>query len=462
MSGNSPPSFQATSDTLYDLLPKHMFVDYWDDLSAKSKIVFFDVETTNLEKGTALNPQNELVLVCWQVQQNGKLRKHYHFGHEYEQQQFIKDISDADYVVAHNAKFDMQWLHRMGFDLRKLPIFCTMMAEWVLLSNRSRGLTDLSLNATAARYGLGVKENSVSILMKAGVCPSDMPKDWLLEYAQIDVDLCREVFWKQWAKVRELNLLHLVVNRSNTAACLADTEFAGMTLDPSLVFPEFERAQQELEASYEKLLALAPGVNFNSPKQVTKLLYDDLGFTPIKEKGEPVLSSNSKVMAKLVATTERQRAFLAAYKLYNKNDSLLSKNLVFFRKVCEEMGGKFYGSFNQGTTDTGRLSSSGRSLLFKEMKKAMSVQLQNIPRQYKKLFWAGDEEWLVGEADAAQLEFRVAAALGNDKVAIDEILNGADVHSITAEVLTKNGEPTTRQEAKASTFAPLAYSGLAA
>jgi len=182
MSGTSPPSFQATTDTLYDLLPKHMFADYWGDLNAKSKIVFFDVETTNLEKGSALNPQNELVLVCWQVQQNGKLTKKFHFGHEYEQQSFIKDIADADYVVAHNAKFDMQWLHRMGYDLRKLPIFCTMMAEWVLLSNRSRGLTDLSLNATAARYGLGVKENSVSILMKAGVCPSEIPRSWLLEY----------------------------------------------------------------------------------------------------------------------------------------------------------------------------------------------------------------------------------------------------------------------------------------
>jgi DNA polymerase I-like protein with 3'-5' exonuclease and polymerase domains len=144
------------------------------------------------------------------------------------------------------------------------------------------------------------------------------------------------------------------------------------------VFPEFDRAQQELEESYYKLLALAPNVNFNSPKQVVKLLYEDLGFAPIKEKGQPVLSSNAKIMAKLVATNDRQREFLAAYKLYNKNDSLLSKNLVFFKKVCEELGCKFYGSFNQGTTDTGRLSSSGRSIIFKEMKKAMSVSISGI------------------------------------------------------------------------------------
>jgi len=61
----------------------------------------------------------------------------------------------------------------------------------------------------------------------------------------------------------------------------------------------------------------------------------------------------------------------------------------------------------------------------------------------------------VGEADAAQLEFRVAAALGRDKIAIDEIISGADVHSFTAQVLTEAGEPTTRQAAKSSTFSPL-------
>ena len=75
------------------------------------------------------------------------------------------------------------------------------------------------------------------------------------------------------------------------------------------------------------------------------------------------------------------------------------------------------------------------------------------------MFWSGSEDYYVGEADAAQLEFRVAAALGRDEVAIREINEGADVHSVTAQVLTEAGEPTTRQQAKASTFAPL-YGGM--
>tara|TARA_R100001015_G_C4615138_1_gene171103 strand:- start:1004 stop:1684 length:681 start_codon:yes stop_codon:yes gene_type:complete len=59
------------------------------------------------------------------------------------------------------------------------------------------------------------------------------------------------------------------------------------------------------------------------------------------------------------------------------------------------------------------------------------------------------------EADFAQLEFRTAAYLSQDKVAIKEIEDGFDVHSYTAKVITDAGQKITRQEGKAHTFAPL-------
>ena len=59
------------------------------------------------------------------------------------------------------------------------------------------------------------------------------------------------------------------------------------------------------------------------------------------------------------------------------------------------------------------------------------------------------------EADFAQLEFRAAAFLAQDEVAMQEIETGFDVHSYTAKVITEAGQPTSRQEAKAHTFAPL-------
>lgn len=59
------------------------------------------------------------------------------------------------------------------------------------------------------------------------------------------------------------------------------------------------------------------------------------------------------------------------------------------------------------------------------------------------------------EADFAQLEFRVAAYLSQDEVAIKEVTEGFDVHSYTAKVISEAGQEISRQEAKAHTFAPL-------
>jgi|TARA_R110000822_G_scaffold49874_1_gene130818 DNA polymerase I-like protein with 3'-5' exonuclease and polymerase domains len=100
----------------------------------------------------------------------------------------------------------------------------------------------------------------------------------------------------------------------------------------------------------------------------------------------------------------------------------------------------------QHRTTTGRLASD-------------SPNLQNMPRgntfPIKRVFRSRWPEGKIVEADFAQLEFRAAAFLGEDQVAREEINTGFDVHSYTADVITKSGQPTTRQEAKAHTFAPL-------
>ena len=100
----------------------------------------------------------------------------------------------------------------------------------------------------------------------------------------------------------------------------------------------------------------------------------------------------------------------------------------------------------QHRTTTGRLASD-------------SPNLQNMPRggtfPIKRVFRSRWPEGKIVEADFAQLEFRAAAFLGEDEIAREEIDTGFDVHSYTAEVISKSGQPTTRQEAKAHTFAPL-------
>jgi len=108
--------------------------------------------------------------------------------------------------------------------------------------------------------------------------------------------------------------------------------------------------------------------------------------------------------------------------------------------------GMLHVQLTQTITSTGRFS--GRN-----------PNMQNMPRggtfPVKKCFvsrWKGGS---ILEADFAQLEFRVAAFLSQDKLAIEEVSNGFDVHSYTAKVISDAGQPTSRQQAKAHTFAPL-------
>ena len=108
--------------------------------------------------------------------------------------------------------------------------------------------------------------------------------------------------------------------------------------------------------------------------------------------------------------------------------------------------GMLHVQLTQSVTSTGRFS--GRN-----------PNMQNMPRggtfPVKRVFVSRWNNGKIMEADFAQLEFRTAAFLAQDEVAMEEIATGFDVHSYTAQVITDAGEPTTRQEAKAHTFAPL-------
>lgn len=444
-------------------LPWFLTSEALEVYASPRRYVVLDFETNNNDKGSALNYENHIVLACWEiVEGDGTITRKHKFADEYNLSEMERDIHDADFVVCHNAKFELQWLKRCGLELRDILVFDTFLAEWVIAGNRK---WDLSLDGTSERYGFGKKLDLSSRAIKMGIDPSIIPTTWLLPYCYKDVELTRKIYQKQIEVLRKDGLLHLALTRNLTCAVLADIEFNGCELDKAKVMEEYERSVQEFEEVEEELRKVTGGINLSSNKQLAKFLYETAGFTkPRDSKGNAIVTgtgqpkTDTATLSLLAANTDIQKRFLELYKKRNKLDALISKNLDFFYRVVKERDGVFYGVLNQGFTQTHRLSSSGRSVLFKALKKAKGCQLQNLPRQYKFLFTAYDPDYVVGEADGAQLEFRVAADVGHDPVATADIINGVDVHSVTAETLTKAGEVTTRQNAKSSTFAPL-YGG---
>tara|TARA_R110002073_G_scaffold104181_2_gene235582 strand:+ start:1019 stop:3061 length:2043 start_codon:yes stop_codon:yes gene_type:complete len=108
--------------------------------------------------------------------------------------------------------------------------------------------------------------------------------------------------------------------------------------------------------------------------------------------------------------------------------------------------GMLHVRLNQHMTSTGRLSGK-------------EPNMQNMPRggtfPVKRVFVSRFNGGKILEADFAQLEFRVAAYLSQDPIAIKEVTEGFDVHAYTAKIITDAGQTTSRQDAKAHTFAPL-------
>ena len=137
--------------------------------------------------------------------------------------------------------------------------------------------------------------------------------------------------------------------------------------------------------------------------------------------------------------------FLSKVRRLSAVDTYLSSFVDGIRMYTKQ-DGKLHVRLTQHMTATGRFS--GRD-----------PNMQNMPRggtfPVKRVFvsrWSGGK---ILEADFAQLEFRAAAYLSQDGVAIEEVSTGFDVHSYTAKVITDAGQPTDRQTAKAHTFAPL-------
>ena len=137
--------------------------------------------------------------------------------------------------------------------------------------------------------------------------------------------------------------------------------------------------------------------------------------------------------------------FLGDLKRLSAISSYLS-SFVEGISVFTKEDGFLHVALTQHITSTGRFS--GRN-----------PNMQNMPRggtfPVKKVFVSRWEGGYVMEADFAQLEFRVAAFLSQDYTAMKEIATGFDVHSYTARIITEAGQPTSRQDAKAHTFAPL-------
>jgi len=451
--------------SLLKRLPKFL-INPSPDVYLSDNFVVFDLETNT--KGDAGSPlpcwkKNSIVCGSWCIGEHGKV--HNIYGNELEMAPLVAALEKADFIIGHNVKFDIGWMKRAGVDLYKLIPYDTMIAEYCKNGNLK---TPLSLDALAKKYLGQGKARYIDLCMKGGVDPEDMPKSKLIDRCNSDILQTRALFLLQREDMRKRGLLPHILTRCLLSPALADIESHGMCLDIEGVKTLYNDRATKLAAASAELDLFTGGINPRSVPQVREFVYETLKFKPkMRGKGRnatPIYSTKSADLLLLKATTKRQKEFVKLKANYSTYNADVTKNLLFFNGVVSEQnpdGPIFYAQFNQTITVTHRLSSSGIPRTFpailndKGKPVTKSVQFQNFKREFKPIMCARHKGWDMGEGDGSQLEFRVAAFLGQCPVATQAIVNNLDVHTDTMNILTKAGQPTIRQDAKAHTFKPL-------
>lgn len=443
-------------------------------------VLDFETEVNDGRYGSAIDSRNHLALVCVYDNLSGKLSGKW--GSEFDQSFLAERIKHVDFIVGHNLKYEYGWLRRIGVDIGAVLGFDTKLAEYVILGNLAAGDIEhgvrpvsTSLDDCCIRRGYPNKDPIVDLWMKHGISVSQMPRKWVEDRCKQDVETTHALFISQRHSLAATSRLSALYTRCLLTPFLASLEAEGMHLDQDRVgnsHTEYTERFRQLSAEFS---AITGGINWKSPKQVAGYLYDTLGFHEITDRrGNPKRTdkgarrADKPTISSLVCTTHDQRSFVEMRHAIGKVGSALAKNLDYFKEICEHRHGTFHAEFNQTVTATHRLSSTGIPEV-----SAKSVQLQNIPRDFKCLFTARRDGWLIGEVDGSQLEFRVAAFLGNDSQAKRDIGDASwDAHLVTAAAMHKESYESVRerfksgdkvvaswrQEAKSETFKPL-YGG---
>lgn len=431
------------------------------DCLLSDNYLVLDFETTSIERGSALNADNRMLMACWYY--GGQY--YTHVGGEFDQSLLHDHIESCDLVVAQNFKFEAHWLYRMGIPYGHRLSYDTMLGDYVIAGNRQMRF---DLDSIAARWKVKGKESVVSKLMKSGVPVEDLPSKWVAEYCLQDVKTTHEIFIKQRETLKRCGLLPVMFTRNILTPVLASIEEKGMYLDCEAVLAEYETQERRLSEIESDLWAMVErDVNWNSNQQVAEVLYEEFNFKELRKYGKPDRNKASKAfpqgapkadlntIKELKATNKRQRKLQDLLVEKSKVSAALSKALLLFKALCEQKGGLFYGEFNQARTATHRLSASGRkqSLIIDGEYSERAAQLQNIDRTHKKLFKARGNRLFV-ESDFAGLEFRVAGILGKDDNIRKDVLDGVDVHANCRDVLNDAGMEVDRTAAKKYSFKP--------
>jgi len=212
----------------------------------------------------------------------------------------------------------------------------------------------------------------------------------------------REVFWPMVGHIVEL-------------------QKRGMPLDVGRLMKYGFAVKEEIKDTEAAICADAvvdPGLNFNSTRQVAKLLFEDLGLKSFKTTDSGGLSTDQEALDRCLRNLrkkdEHARPVLEA--LFHR--SRLKTIRDRYLKMPTGEDGRVRPTIKAGKAETLRLAYANPAL-------------QQMPKEIRHVFVAKPGHVFVA-IDYSQLEARILAVLSGDQTSLDIFLEGGDVHKQNA------------------------------
>lgn len=409
----------------YELILTHQQLTSWIKKLKQAELFAFDTETDNLDY-----MQANLVGMSFSV--TAGEAAYLPIAHNYPDaprqlslafvlNQLTDILQDPDIAkVGHNLKYDQSVLARYDVNLSGIK-HDTMLESYIVNSTASRHdldtLSDLHLNHKNIKFeevaGKGVKQ----------ITFNQVPLDIALDYAAEDADMSLQLhqhFWPQLSELDKQTALYRDIEIPMVSV-LSKLERNGVLIDAKRLEEQGKELTTKI-AALEKQAYETVGEEFNldSPKQLQKILFEQLELPIIRKtpKGQP--STAEDVLQELAQDYEFPELILEYRSLKKLKTTYVDKLPL---QICSHTG-RVHTSYQQAVASTGRLSST-------------DPNLQNIPirteegRRIRQAFVTTKDKLLLA-ADYSQIELRIMAHLSQDKRLVDAFAAGEDVHSATA------------------------------
>ena len=399
----------------------------------------FDFETTSEDPMLA-----SLVGVSfsWKIGEAYYVPMNVHFTAEQVLKALKPIFEDKDIKkIGQNIIYEYIVLANYDIELKGIA-FDTMVASYLLNPSKlNHNLEDICLEYLSHRMTTPIEE-----LIGKGKTAITMDKvdvkkvsDYCCEDSDVTFRL-KEILAKEMAEKGLDKLFNEV--EIPLVKVLATMEINGVSIDKEYLAKLSKELEHKLDKLTKEIYELAgEEFNINSPKQLSKILFEKLKL-PILKKTKTGISTNEEVLIKLAAEHKLPKMLLE----YRELAKLKSTYVDSLPELINPKTGRVHTSFNQTVTATGRLSSS-------------EPNLQNIPvktdegKKIRKAFIASSGDNILLSADYSQIELRILAHLSQDKQLLKAFKEGLDVHAFTASLVfgVKEKEVTSDMRSMAKT-----------